>query len=52
MEEGKDYRKKENGQDLLVNSLLDLLLIQTNLLQNYKAFAVFISFRDLFVVDD
>ena len=51
MEEGKTYRKKENGQDLLVNGLLDLLLIRTYLFQDDKAFVVFISLRDLFIVD-
>ena len=51
MEEGKNYRKKENGQDLLVNGLLDLLLIRTYLFQDDKAFAIFISLRDLFIID-
>ena len=44
MDKGKDYRKEEDSQDLLVNSLLDLFLIQTNLLQDDKAFTNFIIF--------
>ena len=52
VQEGKEQWEEENSQDLFINGLLDLLLIETDLLQNDKAFTVFIAFRDLFVVDD
>ena len=52
VDKGKDEGKEEDGPHLTVDSPFDLVFIKPHLLEDDEAVTVFITFRDLLVVDD
>ena len=52
VDKGKDKWEEEDSPHLTVDGPFDLIFIKPHLLEDDEAITVFITFRDLLVIDD